>query len=110
MAQRYHVIFPDKQPYEIVAYPFDAKKFVPKNETFESHAYAIYVSTDDPVTFTDLAPTMFFAKDFDNTKRILEVSIQAGDDGRDYIVRGRLQCVSGHRYEYEGFFRVRERG
>lgn len=99
---------PDKTPYEIVGYVFNMSKYVPVGETFSTHTYAIYDEALDPNELSDLQATMFYAKDFSNTARTVECDIQAGTDAHTYILKGRVVCTSGLRYEFKGRFHVRE--
>lgn len=98
-----------KQPWEIVPYQLDLRKnsaFTENAETISGVGFAIYVSTDDPVTFTDLASTMQYAASYSGT--IIQCDTQSGDSGLAYILRGRVTCTSGRRYEVQGRFTVKE--
>ena len=95
-----------KQPYEIVPYQIDFAKVLPDGETLNGIGAAVYLSTDDPSSFTDLASTMVYATSYSGT--IAQVDVQGGTDGLTYILRIRLTTTSGRRYEGEGKFKVKE--
>jgi hypothetical protein len=99
-----------KQPWEIVSYVFNLSKSVPSTEVFSSVAFVCYNDADNPASFTDLSSAMIAAVSYDTSARTVTAQTQAGTDGETYILRYRLQCSSGDRYEGEGRFKVTERG
>lgn len=96
----------DKQRWEIVPYQFDFKKVFPTGETISSIAFGIYLDGEDPSAPT-LIPTMVYATSFSGT--VVQCDTGSGNDGiGDYVLRARVTCVSGRRYESEGLFTVTE--
>jgi len=106
------VALEDKEPYEIVAYQFDLSKntaFQGTNaETISSVAFMVYLDSEEPESATAIT-AMVGDSSFSGT--VIQSNIGSGDDDEGtYILRARIVCSSGRRYEEQGRFKVVEVG
>ena len=97
-----------KQPYEIVPYTFDFSRFpsIAQGDSISSVAFGIYDSTDAPSSPT-LITAMVYATSYTDETATCDVGSGSDTEGA-YILRCRITCASGRRFEQEGIFEVKE--
>ena len=103
------VTLEDKDPWEIVPYQFDLSRntaFSVNGDVIASLAFGIYTQGDDPSNPT-LITAMVYATSWSGN--VIQCDTGSGTDTvGTYILRGRVTCVSGRRYEAWGKFKVKE--
>ena len=106
---------PDKEPWEIVGYRFDWSKYnviADATDTISTVAFAVYADGDNAETPTSLT-AMIYATDFSASGFWSQCDVgqtAVNDTVGTYILRARITCTSGRRYEEQAKFRVKEIG
>ena len=106
------VKMPPKQPYEVVPYSVDMRRWMAKGEKVASVAARIYLKGTDPEV--ENVDAMLYSTAHDGGT-VVQVRVQDGDPDAPseplsgvYRVRLRVQTVAGSRYEAEIEFQVVE--
>jgi hypothetical protein len=106
---------PDKEPWEIVGYRFDWSKYnviSDATDTIASIAFVVYADGDNAESPTALT-AMVYATDFSATAFWSQCDVgqtAVNDTEGTYVLRARITCTSGRRYEEQARFRVKETG
>ena len=106
MSELFMVQGPAKQPYECIPYTVKTRQFMAKGEEIGGVAARVYVKGDDPEVTYEAA--MLYQTAYSNKTGKVQIWATGGTDGITYVIRVRIQCLSGSRYEVEIEFDVEE--